>query len=155
MADIYGKNYHKANVEVPRQLADSSEIGGGIHRIYEEFDASLPMALSDRLLGPKVPQGAMVVDAKLHISDSLGVGVNVSFGYGATTKESDGSVLAEDLSAFIAASPVNTVGIVRPVAESAMFETFGQDTDIIGEITGGPIVPVAGAKIIIELIYVN
>ena len=89
MADQYAVNHKKRHVTVPAKLTDVADQGGRMRMLYDKFTYTSPniaMAINDTISFGKLPPGAIVWDASLHQSATLGSSCQLSLGYtGAAT----------------------------------------------------------------------
>jgi len=104
MADILGKNLAKSQASPIKKIAPG-EHNSRIKCVFEEFKGlTAELAPGDKLLGPNIPEGALVVDAKIHITESLGAGGIIDVGHEGGF-ENDEDAATEDKNVAIAADP--------------------------------------------------
>lgn len=97
MATIYGDNFQKAYVDVPKGLANMGEYGG-VKKVL--FDLKAGAVAADVLKIGKLPKGARILELK-----SVGAGTGAAFNLSAM----DVMAAETDLSITIGTSPSATV----------------------------------------------
>jgi len=82
MADQYAVNHKKRFVTVPAKLTDVADQGGRMRMMYDKFTftATGQMAVADTISFGKLPPGAKVWDAAMHVSASLAGSTTLSLG---------------------------------------------------------------------------
>lgn len=106
MADYNGKNAAKS-VASPIEKISPGEHNSRIKCVQETFSSAsigVELAPGDKLLGPKLPEGALVIDAKIHITESLGTTGIIDVGHEGGFEYNEDSV-NEDKNDAIAADP--------------------------------------------------
>lgn len=77
MASYNGENYAKVYVTKPASKADRGELPGNVRCIKEKYTllTGVTYGTSDEILGPKLPPGALVLDAFLKIGATGATGI--------------------------------------------------------------------------------
>ena len=80
MANLYGENYTKSNVDVPFTIVDHAEINGRVMSAYDEITLAADLANGDVIYLSKIPAGARVkrvsiVSPDLGTTGALNIGV--------------------------------------------------------------------------------
>lgn len=126
MSSVNGVN---AALQALSQPAPAGEVGGRPHIIMEKYvfpaDA---FASGDKILGPKIPKGARVIDAYLHIPASLGTTGQFTLGHLASADA------VESASADAFASACDGGGqaaLTRAVAAQAGLKVFAADVQLV------------------------
>jgi len=129
MANFNGSNYAKT-IAVPSQKVSPGEVNGRIKWLYESYTCTQDVyAIGDKILGPKLPEGAKVVDALVH-SDSLGTVGILDLGWEASV-DLDGNTLAADPNGLISGADAGGAAVHKAMSTEAGFmQSFGQATQV-------------------------
>ena len=132
MAILNGKNSTKS-VAFPIEKADPSEVDSRVKCIHEKYDMAdlgAILANGDEILGPKLPEGAKIVDATLKIDRSLGGTGLLDFGLKEYTNKAK-VVVPEDQNALV--NQANGAGqAVLKRADVTSLVGIGQDIGLGG-----------------------
>lgn len=102
---------------------ESYKLSGKLRVLSEEFELSAALAEDDEILGPSLPRGAHVIDAKVQ-STTLGATGQVSLGY----KASDSGDIAEDEDAFVALADAGGAATMdRMTTEAGYLKYFDEE----------------------------
>ena len=118
MATVYGVNADKALVDVPSQKVDVSSWQGRVRWVYDEYTAGA-LALNDKIIMGRLPEGAKIVEAIL-MADDLGTTGLLDFGY-----EYDDSALTSDPDAFLDDADVKAAAASYKMTDVANAVGFG------------------------------
>jgi len=136
MAIILGKNLGKTQAS-PIQKISPGEYNSRIKCVQESFiGLAAELAPGDKLLGPNIPEGAVVIDAKMHITASLGATGIIDLGHEggfeineASVNEDKNDVIAADQNAFVNQAD----GGGQAVLKSANIETVATMGLVVGK----------------------
>lgn len=131
MATLNGNNY-ALEVAKPQKKIENGAVYGSLHNLRESYTlVGDVLALNDEILGPILPAGAIVLDAKLKISATLGTGGILELGH----KASDN--IAEDSDAFITGADAGGQAVLaRPAAANVgIYKKFDEAVRTFAKVT--------------------
>jgi len=150
MAIYNGINYAKQYVSKPSEKIDSGEVAGRKRLLLEKFDLTFAVLNGDTILGPKLPAGSIVTDAKIKIDKSLGATGIFQLGHLAN------GVDAADADAFIAAADAGGQAVLARLAlEVGALKRFTKETQLVITCTEDMDGAVLDGVLTVELEYVN
>lgn len=79
MANLYGVNYTKSEINVPKDIIDHAEVNGRVLSAYDEITLAADLADADVVYLSKIPAGARVKRVTI-VSPSLGTTGAVNIG---------------------------------------------------------------------------
>lgn len=126
MANLNGINYAKT-IAVPATKINQGELNGRVKVLKEKYTLSAAVAADDVILCPKLPAGALVLDAYCRIGDMGGTGI-FSVGYlanGVDSADADGfinQIDAGDAAAF--------TRVTGNAAETGILKRFSVETQV-------------------------
>lgn len=123
MATLSGDNY-ALEVASPQAKIENGGVFGKVYNLRESYTIEAALDVNDDILGPKLPKGAVVIDAKLHIDATLGTGGILTLGHEA----GDDGVESEDEDAFVPATDAGgQAALGRMAASSAgLYKQFAE-----------------------------
>lgn len=115
MAEFYGVEADKINVDSPPQHADVGAVGGVVRLLYDKFTLTADLSANDVLImGGKIPKGARVIDAMVKHADLDTSGGTIDFGWAAGAD----ALEAADENGFIEAADVATAADVVKASDN-------------------------------------
>lgn len=126
MANVNGVNYAKT-IAVPATKINQGELNGRVKVLKEKYSLSAALTAADVILCPKLPAGALVLDAYIRSGDMGGTG-QFSVGYlanGTDAADADGfinNVDAGDAAAF--------KRVTGDAAETGILKRFASETQV-------------------------
>jgi hypothetical protein len=114
MSTLNGNNYD-LEASSPQVKIPKGSVFGKVHNLRESYTIAAALSVSDEILGPILPKGAIVLDAKLHVDATLGTGGILDLGYSA----SDDGVESEDTDAFVSQADAGGAAVLSRMGASA------------------------------------
>lgn len=150
MTNLSGNNY-ALEIASPQLKIEDGGVFGKVHNLRESYTISAALADGDLIYGPKLPKGAVVIDAKLHISATLGTGGILTLGH----LVGDSGVESEDLDAFVPATDGGgQAALGRMAASSAgLYKKFAEAVRIVADCTEASSVT-SGVTISFDISYI-
>jgi hypothetical protein len=150
MANLNGDNY-ALGLASPKAKIENGAVFGKIHNLRESYTISAALADGDLILGPLLPKGAVVMDAKLHIDATLGTGGILTLGH----LVGDGAVEAEDLDAFVPAVDGGGQAALGRMAASSigLYKQFSEAVRVVADCTEASSVT-SGVTISFDISYI-
>lgn len=139
LTNVYGVNYKAAYQDVPSTKIGGGEKGGVVYSIREKFTFDADGAASETVKLARLPQGAMVLNARVFGPDLGGTG---TFELGNSASVNGSGVDALDVDSFIDAG--DSSGQAFDVIDAAAAQRgpaiglirFASEVDVILTLTG-------------------
>lgn len=147
MSEVNGINYQKTQNNPPDRIR-AGELNSRIYIIREKFTLSAVLAINDIILAPILPEGALVINAKLW-ADNMGGAGRFTFGH----KASDDASIAEDLDAFVSevdAGAAAAKGSMDHEADAGAMKRFDKPVQLVVEVTEATTNAVGDVEMFIE-----
>lgn len=150
MAILNGDNYAK-EIAKPQEKIENGAVFGKVHNLRESYTISAALADGDLIYGPILPKGAVVLDAKLHVSATLGTGGILDLGHLAGNE----GVESEDLNAFVSGVDAGGQAALGRMAAGAagLYKKFGESVRIVADCTEASSVT-TGVTISFDISYI-
>lgn len=131
MADFYGANYTKTDINVPSEKINDGEFGGQVKIAYDSYSFGAAITTADALYMMKLPAGALVLDVIVKCDD-LGTTGDFNIGWqagagGLEVADADGFFAALDVNA--AAITVRASDVVAPSA--GLLKRFAEEVQVV------------------------
>lgn len=132
MAILNGDNYAK-EIASPQTKIENGGVFGKVHNLRESYTIEAALADGDLIYGPLLPKGAVVIDAKLHVSATLGTGGILDLGHLA----GDNGDESEDLNAFISGVDAGGQAALGRMAAGAagLYKQFSEAVRVVADCT--------------------
>jgi len=131
MANLNGSQYAQAYVTVPSSKIAPGNYNGAVRILKANYTITAEHAANDVILLGKLPAGAMVVDAILHVNGDIGDGTTLDLGFTANGVDS------ANLDAFIDGL-VTTAAAIGQMVDTAtlagIFQEFTVETTVAVDI---------------------
>ena len=111
MAILNGKNYAKS-VAFPIEKSDPNEVDARVKSIHETYTMAAVLANGDEILGPKLPEGAKIIDAMVVIDKSMGAGGILDMGLKEYT-DLQGVLIVEDQNSLVNQADAGGQAVVK------------------------------------------
>jgi len=137
MADLNGRNFARTQSVKERKI-DPGELGGEMQSLTEDLQLAATMNIADRILGPKLPEGALVHDAWVQSDGALDAGARLDLGHEAS-EDPSGSVISADPNAFINQADLTAgAGRVKSDGSEAGMQQLklGKETQVVATLSG-------------------
>lgn len=132
MAVLNGDNYSN-EIASPQAKIENGAVSGKVMNLRESYTISAALADGDLIYGPKLPKGAVVIDAKLEVDATLGTGGILDLGHLA----GDDGLEAEDLNAFVSGVDAGGQAALGRAAAGAagLYKQFSESVRIVADCT--------------------
>lgn len=122
----YNGDIYAGSVADPIEKAAPGEMNSRLKVLYEGITLEADLAIGDIILGPKIPEGAIVVDALMLINRSMGTAGKLTLGHLAGVNV-DGDAIAADPNAFILDADAGGQAVLaRPLVGAILGKNLGK-----------------------------
>lgn len=150
MANLSGDNY-ALEIASPQAKIEDGAVFGKVHNLRESYTISAALADGDLIYGPMLPKGAVVLDAKLSVSATLGTGGILDLGHLA----GDDGLESQDLNAFVSGVDAGGAAALGRMAAGAagLHKKFSEAVRIVADCTEASSVT-SGVTIRFDISYI-
>ena len=150
MAVLNGDNYSK-EIASPQEKIENGAVFGKLHNLRESYTIEAALADGDLIYGPILPKGAVVIDAKLSVSATLGTGGILDLGHLA----GEDGLESEDLNAFVSGVDAGGQAALGSIGATSagLYKKFTEAVRIVADCTEASSVT-SGVTISFDISYI-